>query len=466
VAERPPNILILMTDQQRADCMGCAGHPQIRTPNMDRLAAEGALFTHACTVSPVCMPARASFISGRYVHEHGMWGNYGELPAGYESLFRRLQGCGYYTAHVGKSHYYAHGDGHMREREPYMHARGFDFVHETTGPLASQRTESYMTDDWQTKGLLEAFRADYRRRIEHGRHRAVWPSPLPVEDFPDSYVGRRGVEFVERYEGGRPVCLFVGFPGPHEPWDAPGEYAAMYDPAETPPAVAPEGAAPGPWVPQQAAEWQEHGRPADLTQEDVRALRANYCGKISLIDRWFGRILEACARRGWLDDLLVVFWSDHGDMLGDHGLVYKSRFFESALRVPLVVRWPGRVAAGLRPGALAETVDIMPTLLEAVRAVVPAGCQGRSLWPVLKDPDATLRDAALSAVACARRQNTMVRTGRWKYAVHEDGTAYMLYDLEEDPGECNNLLGHPDCAEVERDLRRMLFERTGRPGAV
>ncbi len=456
-----PNILILMTDQQRADCLSGAGHPQVRTPNMDRIAAEGMHFTHACTNSPLCMPVRASFISGLRVHTHGMWENRGELAPDEESLFRRLQQCGYYTGHVGKSHYYSHGPSHMKEREPYMHARGFDYVHETTGPWATSQTDSYMTDAWRKKGLLKAFRDDYARRREARADAPVWPSPLPTEDFLDSYVGGRAVRFIEGYDGDRPFALFVGFGGPHEPWDAPGEYATMYDPAETPmPPIEP--AEPGPWVPEHAARWQRSGRIEALTEDRVRRVRANYYGKISLIDHWFGQILAACDNRDALDDLLICFWSDHGEMAGDHQLLYKSRFFESALRVPLMFRWPGHIPPGRTSDALAQTVDIMPTLLEAVGAAVPQTCEGMSLWPVLREPKAHLRDAAISEVERSGRNNTMIRTDRHKYATHQKGQGYMLYDLVEDPDERNNLIGHPDWREVEEKLRAQLFDLVGR----
>lgn len=449
-----PNILVLMPDQQRADCLGAAGHPQLRTPHMDRLAAEGMRFTHACTVSPLCMPARASFLSGLYVHNHGMWANSGELFPTEESLFRRLQEAGYYTAHIGKSHYYEHGAFHLREREPYMHARGFHYVHETTGPWATCRTDSYMTDLWQEKGYLKAFRDDYERRRRHPGI-AVWPSPLPVELFLDSYVGAQAVRFLDGYSRSEPFALFVGFGGPHEPWDAPGEYATMYDPAATPPHIEP--AEPGPWVPEAAAAWQRAGRVAGMAEHDVRRLRANYYGKISLVDCWFGEILAACERKGLLDDTLVVHWSDHGEMAGDHGRLHKSVFYESALRIPFTLRWPGRVPAGQTSDALVETVDLMPTILEAAGVEAPASCLGKTLWPILRDPAARVRDAAFSEVCHRGRRCTMVRSERHKYAVHEDGVGYMLYDLAKDPAERNNLLGHPDARGVESALRERLL---------
>ncbi|MFO7957332.1 MAG: sulfatase-like hydrolase/transferase [Candidatus Brocadiia bacterium] len=455
-----PHILILMTDQQRADAMGCAGNPVIRTPNMDRLAAEGARLSRACTNSPLCMPARASFISGHHVHRHGIWGNHGELPADYESLFRRLQACGYYTAHVGKSHYYEHGEFHMREREPYMHARGFDYVHETTGPWATLRTQSYMTDAWARKGLLERFRDDYRRR-KKDRARAVWPGPLPTEEHMDSYVGRQAVRFLREYDTELPFCLFVGFPGPHEPWDPPEEYADMYDPADVPPPVDPEPAEYPEWAPRHARNHPNKRRAEGLDPETVRRIRAAYYAKVSLIDYWFGEILAVCDEEGFAEDLLVVFWSDHGELAGDHGCLYKSRFWEGALRVPLVFRWPGRIEPGTTSAALAETVDIMPTLLEAVGTTAPDDAAGKSLWPVLEDPTAPLRNGALSEVEKNGSRNAMICTERYKYAADGRERGYMLYNLVEDPDEATNLIGHPEYEEVEKALAARLRLRRG-----
>ena len=460
-----PHILILMPDQQRADSMGCSGHPAIRTPNMDRLAKEGVRFTHTYTVSPVCMSARASFINGLYPHNHGMWRNAGQMPAEDETFFHHLQEAGYYTAHVGKSHYYPHRGGHLREYKGYMHARGLDYVHETTGPFATRTTDSYMTDHWRELGLLEAFREDYARRQEVGV-RAVWPSPLPVEEFLDSYIGRQAIEFVEAYERSQPMCLFVGFGGPHNPWDAPGEYATMYDPADMPPPIpTPE---PESWVPGRAADRIRQGRVQGLTREEIARLRANYYGKISLIDRWIGEILTAFERRGWLEDTLVVFWSDHGEMAGDHGRLNKSVFYASSVRVPMIVRWPGHVEEGRTSDALTEIIDIYPTLLEAAGATPSERCFGKSLWPVLREPEARHRDAAFSEISSRGHHDTMIRTERYKYVVDETGEGFMLYDVLQDPTEQTNLIGHPELQSVERDLRdrilRFLLEAQCRFG--
>lgn len=454
--KKPPHIMILMPDQQRADCMGCAGHPIIKTPNMDRLAAEGTRFAEATTVSPICMPARASFASGLYPHNHGMWTNKGELPAEDETFFQILQRAGYCTAHIGKSHYYEHArDLHMRDREPYMHVRGLEYVHETTGPHATCHTASYMTDDWERKGLWDLFKNDYAERAK-ANGAMVRPSPLPVEDFLDSYVGRHAVDFLNAYDDERPLCLFVGFGGPHEPWDAPGEYASMYAPSDVPapiPAPEPPGAGPE-WLRKKSdfSAW-----PPEVLRQTA-AIRANYCGKISLIDHWFGEILKACSRKGWRDNLLVAFWSDHGEMLGDHGRFYKTTFHESSVRVPLILRWPGRIPAGAVSNALAEIIDVFPTILEAAGCAPSHRCLGRSLWPVLREPGAEMRDFQLSEIQFGQR-NIMIRSRSRKYVVDEQCRAFMMFDLENDPHERMNLLFGGNHGGMEAELREALLKR-------
>jgi choline-sulfatase len=453
---KQPHILILMTDQQRADCMSCAGHAQLKTPHMDHLAAEGMRYAQATTVSPICMPARASFASGLYPHNHGVWANQGELPAKDETFFQLLQSVGYCTAQVGKTHFYQHKAGvDMRSREPYMHARGLEYVHEIPGPNAAGHAISYVSEEWRAKGLLGKYVEDYRERAR-SETGGVWPSPFPVEDFLDSYVGRKAVEFVERYDDRRPMCLFVGFGGPHEPWDAPGHYANMYRPEDT--------AKPTP-IPDQYAALSDALKakrdfavlPAAILG-NVANIRANYYGKISLIDDNIGYILEAFEKRGWLDDLFVIFLSDHGEMLGDHGRLRKSTFHEASVRIPLILRWPGRIPANEVSEALVEIVDIFPTLVEAGEGKPSARCLGRSLWPLIHKERGELRDWQVSEIVYGEPR-IMLRSRRWKLAIDARGVAFMLYDLEHDPEEQHNLVADPASRAVQLQLSESLASR-------
>jgi len=448
-----PPILILMCDQQRADAMSCAGTVPLKTPNMDRIAADGVRFPNACTVSPICMPARASFVSGIYPHNHGMWMNRGELPGDDETFFHHLQKAGYHVAYVGKSHFYEHGGLHMREREEWMRRRGIDTVFETTGPWATCNTGSFVTDHWETKGLWKTFREDYEKRREAGSWASTWPSPLPADEFLDAHIGRKAVEVIESYQENKPLCLFVGFGGPHEPWDPPGRYAEMYDPADCPAGIPPE---PLPdTLPRHARERLQKGRMDEIDEAQARKIQALYYGKLSLLDDWFGEILAAYGRKGWLDDALVVHWSDHGEMLGDHGRLHKSVFYQSSLGIVMTVRWPGHVEGGKVSDALVETIDVFPTLLEAVGAEPSHRCLGRSLWPCLRHPSAEVREDVLSEI----HDTTMIRTRRWKYACDAQGRGYMLFDLENDPNEQNNLIGTPGADAVEAEMRERLLRR-------
>ena len=330
---------------------------------------------------------------------------------------------------------------------------------EVNGPRGTyQHDNNELTADWKRKGLYARYRADYEDRMRDAR--VVRASALPVDEHIDSWVGRRAVELIDGHAGTRPLLLFVGFPGPHEPWDAPGEYATMYAPEATPPALPRPATTALPEYARKLMDHLERGkRIEEMTAEHVRAIRANYYGKISLVDHWCGEILDAYRRRGLLDDLLVVFCSDHGEMLGDHGRLFKNTFHEAGLRVPLVFRWPDRIPAGKQSHSLIELTDVMPTLLDLVALPTPSSCLGRSARPVLEDPGRRHRSEVLSEVAWVGTRTTMVRTERHKYAVDGAGRPFMLYDLEQDPDEQTNLVGTPAGAELEGALRDLLLRR-------
>ncbi len=457
MADRP-DILILMPDQLRADCMGCADNEVIETPNLDRLAEGGVRFSECTTSSPICMPARYSFVAGTYPHNHGMWSNSGQQDPYDETVFHRLQDAGYFTAHIGKSHFYEQGDVHTRDWEPYLRARGYDHVHETGGPWANTHMGSHLTDYWQERGdLWEAFQADYQRRRKHSGA-AVWPSPHSVEDHQDSYVGRAARDFTADYERDQPLCMFVGFPGPHEPWDAPGEYAEMYDPDDMPEPIAP-GEVPD-WLSPAARDYQKWLGRNPVGAADAARMAANYYGKITLIDRWIGEILQAQKARRGLDETIVILWSDHGDMLGDHGRRHKSVFLRSSLRVPLIVRWPGMDTGTVRD-ELCSQIDIFPTLLDGLGLEPSTRAMGRSLVPALQGAAAPETQEAL----CEVNEYTMIRTRRYKYAIDDRGEGVQLLDLEEDPDETVNLCGREEMAEVEAEMRDRLLRLWARTQA-
>ena len=450
-----PHVLIVMLDQLRADSLGCAGHPVITTPAIDAMAAQGLRFTGAHTVSPVCQPSRVSFATGRYPHNHGIWHNRGELPVNYPTFFTALRDAGYRSAVVGKSHLWSHKRvAHLRDGEHYLRALGFDTIDEVGGPRGTCTTDSGYSDYLHEKGLFELFVSDTKERVADPT--ITRPAPFDEADHMDGYVGRRAVQCVEAFPDDRPTCLFVNFPGPHELWDAPGRYAAMYDPSDSPPPIS---------IPRRPATLTDHAAAKldfapepGLTPEAVAAIRANYGGKVSFVDHWCRCIFDAYAARGWLDDLLVIVTSDHGEMAGDHGRVYKRTFHESALRVPLILRWPGRIPHGTRD-ALAKNIDILPTVLEAIGVSQPPMSLGRSLLSVISDPEAQHRSDLLSAIYYGGSRNVMLKTVRHKYVIDQQGRGYMLYDLDHDPHEQHNLIGAPEARKLERAMRDALLVR-------
>ena len=449
------NILLLMTDQQRWDAMGCSGD-YVETPNLDRIASEGVRFTNCVTTSPVCIPTRLSLATGLYPHNTGVWDNMNhQMPAETPTWMQAVRDAGYRTSLFGKSHLHPH-NGDLREREGLMHAYGLDDVNEIGGPRASAKVLSHMTAAWEAKGLWDAYRADYRERFSTKPH-LVRPSTLGLEDYADVYVGQRAKEYLQNYDREEPWCCWVSFGGPHEPWDTPEPYASMYNPEKMPPAI-----------PRQSAGNRPRGHLDRLMARvnpsfepgEIGRLRANYAGNVTLIDDQIGEILAAIEGRGELERTVIVHTSDHGEMNGDHGLIYKSNFLNGAVRIPLLVRIPE--GSGLETplaGTICESpvewIDIGPTLVELSGGELEHRQFGKSLCPVLAAPEMTHRDFAISEI----QGEIMLLNQEWKAALNSDGDIYLLFNLENDPNETENLAGKPEVADVETGLRLQILER-------
>jgi choline-sulfatase len=445
-----PNILFLMTDQQRADALGCAGG-WVDTPNLDRLAGEGVRFPNAITTSPVCIPARLSLATGLYCHNTGVWRNCGErLDPACPNWMRALQQAGYRTSLFGKTHLHPH-HGDLREREDLMHAYGLDDVDEIGGPRASARLLSHMTARWRDLGLWEDYREDYRERFANKPH-VVRPSALPLEEYADVYVGQRAAEYLAAYERDEPWFCWVSFGGPHEPWDAPEPYASQYSPQDMPsPTPVPE------WSddhPQGVLDQRLRDRP-QLTPDDTAAMRANYAGNVSLIDDQIGQIFRVVEERGEWNNTIVVLVSDHGELNGDHGLIYKETFLHGCLGIPFIVRTPDTIGAGTVCHCPVELPDIGPTLAELVGVDLPYRQFARSLVSCLHDPAARPRQDAMSEYD----GELVLLTEEWKLAVTADGEPYLLFHRPSDPEEQRNLVGDPARAGVVQQLQSRLLQR-------
>ena len=467
-----PNILFLMTDQQRWDAMGCSGEKKksacgssksedrvgfawVQTPNLDHIASEGIRFTNCVTTSPVCIPTRLSLATGLYPHNTGVWDNMQhQMPVETPTWMRAVRDAGYRTSLFGKTHLHPH-NGDLREREGLMNAYGLDDVNEIGGPRASANVLSHMTAEWEAKGLWDAYRADYRERFSTKPH-LVRPSTLGLENYADVYVGQQAKQYLQNYDREAPWCCWVSFGGPHEPWDTPEPYASMYDPEDMPPAIPPPAAGERPLG--HLDRLMERVNPT-FEPGEIGRLRANYAGNITLIDTQIGDILDTIKARGELDNTIIVHTSDHGEMNGDYGLIYKSNFLNGAVRIPLLVRTPN--ASGLQTpptGTICESpvewIDIGPTLVEFAGGELEHHQFGKSLGPVLTNPEATHRDFAISEI----QGEIMLLNREWKIALNADGEVYLLFDVQNDPDEIHNLTGKPEVADVETALRLQILE--------
>lgn len=448
MSERRPNILFVMTDQMRHDAIA---RPEGATSHLSSLAKRGLTFSHCFTNSPACVPARVSLALGGYPHNTGVWQNMPHTVEASASLWtNHIKAAGYQTSVFGKTHLHPQR-GDLRDRAHLLHAMGFDVVDEVGGPRACMIVGSNLTALWERHGLKDAYREDILRRISPAGLGDTTPSILPLELYPDSYVGEQARRHLEGLSADRPWFCWVSFPGPHEPWDTPEPFASLFDPAEMP---GPHPKLDEPFERPLGYIDQHPMRHHSLGQGDLLRMRASYSGNVALIDAQIGRILQTIEARGESDRTVIVFTSDHGEMNGDHGLLYKSNFLDPAIRIPLIVRAPGVIpnaVEGATSDALIELHDLGPLLCELAGVQAPPLAQARSFLAALRDPKIPHR----SSVLCEFKKEIMYLDRRWKMALNQDGEAYLLFDLDESGFERINRAGDPNLLET----RKALFQR-------
>jgi arylsulfatase len=328
------NILFIVADQLRFD----TALDPAAAPFLANLASTGIIATRCYANSAECIPSRFSFMTGHYPRELGVETNMQvSLAPNADSWVRNLKQSGYKTGIVGKSHLHPH-IGDIRDRRPLMQKLGFDWINETTGPRASASVLSDMTELWEQHGVWESYRRDLADRLATKPFMSR-PTPLPLKLFYDCYIGSKAKEFLLKAQGESPWFLFVGFAGPHEPWDAPIEYLEKLKGYRPPQPLDFPAAYQNPAT----LAGQQMRVPffaPDLTLVDIEALRLNYAAKVRLIDDQIKSCINQLHLSGQLDKTTIVVTSDHGEMNGDHGLIYKSNFFEQSIKVPLIISRP------------------------------------------------------------------------------------------------------------------------------
>ncbi len=473
-SSRPPNVLLFITDQQRWDTLGFTGRTPCRTPNLDRLARDGVAFDRCLTPDPICCPARSALFTGRYPHATGV-GNNHELPLERPALPEVFRDAGYHVAYAGKWHL---GRGRaFAGLERFAGERGREY---RTWLAAHGYEDTY---PYGTPDFSYAYgEPDARGERSHISSPHTAPQAGPSEATFDSWVAARALEQLESRPGDRPFFHVCSFHGPHPIFVIPEPYYSLYDPAlaPEPPEFADAGAArvDKPAF-QERSIWHGAAREHGTDWAAWRRSQSVYWGYVTLLDELIGRVLGRLESLGLAGDTVVAMTSDHGEKMGGHGLVQKSSMYEGALRVPLLVRAPGRVPGGRRIGAPVSLADLAPTLLGLTGdgATAAAGAallepQGRDLSPWLTGaapvpPDALGAgdDPAAGAVFCEYKPYEgegmtdirCVAGPRYKYAWNRDDRD-ELYDTWADPAELRNLAGAPALAGVRDRLRRRLRE--------
>jgi len=475
------NVLLFLTDQQRKDSIGAYGNPLIRTPSFDRIAREGLRFERAYTQNPFCSPARASILTGTHPRTHGVWHNGIQFRTGVPTLGDMLLEEGFRTGSVGKIHLnpwfgeappvcFEESRRHWEEHPemaawhgPYC---GFQDVHMVLGhghySMYAGHYGAYLKAAYP-EGAEKLKRP--AALLDDG-YLETWVNAIPEEHHYDTWIADRTVEMIDRCASER-FFIHCSFPDPHHPFTACEPYASMYSPGDMPdsiPASEEELESMPPfYVRQHRGEPSFYDRrPAsfdkDIAGEPLRAIKAQTYGMVTHVDTCIGRILDHLESRGLLEETLIVFTTDHGELLGDHGLLYKGPFYyQSLVNVPLLMRRPGQRPAVVTD--LAAHVDIVPTVLESLGVQTPEYLPGRSLAGWFAGEPQHSRDAALTEFRPFGCPNMKVlHTGRWKYVYYGTEEYGELFDLAEDPEEHSNLFADPAHRETRDRLQARLLQ--------
>ncbi len=425
MTQKQPNVIYVFADQWRAQDTGYAGNPQVKTPHLDRLAAESVNFTHAVAGIPVCCPARACLLTGQHALTHGIFVNDVHLADDAVSMAKLFKAAGYDTAYVGKWHV----DGRGRSNYiPPESRQGFDYW------KALECTHDYNNSRY--------FAGDADEPL-------MWDGYDAIAQTADAQAYIRGRSQTNHRDN--PFLLVLSWGPPHAPYEtAPQAYRQIYDPAaiELRPNVPPEMA------------------------EEARAWLAGYYAHCTALDDCLGALLQTLQEEGMAEDTLFVFTSDHGDMLGSQGEVKKQRPWEESIRVPFLLRWPGRYGwEGRQAHALLDTPDILPTLLSLCAIPVPETVEGQDFSGTVEGGPDPSGGAAL--IYCAHpfgqytrqdggREYRGLRTRRYTYVRDLNGP-WLLYDNESDPYQLENLANRsefqPLQADLDAQLQRKLDER-------
>ncbi len=426
--DRRCNLLVIHTDQQSCWTIGAYGGGLVSTPHIDSLARQGSILTNFFTNSAVCTPSRGCLVTGRYPHSHGAYRNNIELNRDEQTIARVLKQAGYDTGYAGKWHL----DGTPKP-----------------GWMRPQRSMGF---------------DDCRHMFNRGHWKTILEDPdgtakvLPYgrigdeNTFTTDWLASRTIEFI-REPRNKPFFFMVSIPDPHPPFTVRTPYDTMFKPADMPVPVSFDQADLPAWARAGGKRKRPGTRPAAQTRRQrearLRASKARYCGQVKCIDDSVGRILKCLKDRGALDETIVVFTTDHGEYMGEHGLMGKNNLYETAYRIPMLIRWPKRIPGGTAIGNVVSTVDFQPTIL-ALMGIKPSGReQGRDASGLLTGKTIDWTDESFLHHSSLARAG--IFTPRYELAFVQGGD-HILFDRLNDPHQMNNLYGDPRYTKVVKDL--------------
>jgi choline-sulfatase/uncharacterized sulfatase len=466
-----PNVLFILADQHNAKVLGHRGHPDVKTPNLDRMAAAGVRFENAIAQNPICTPSRVSWLSGQYCHNHGYYGLSGPEPRGLPSVLGHFRAAGYRTAAVGK----IHCPENWIEKDS-------DTFHETCGCSIGGRSREYAgyleergLTELEDHGAMREF-GDRGRQTVEGR-----PSTVSYRDGQEGWTVRTACEFMERCAADDvPFFAHVSLPKPHQCYTPAREFWDLYDEARLslPPNADYEMEGKSPRLRATAQRWRTSNwqlfEPKTFEAGRLRKLHG-YLGNVSHVDHAVGELLDWLDGAGFGTDTVVVYSSDHGDYACEHGIMEKAPGIcsDAITRVPMLWRWPGRVAPGHCATEIVESVDLANTLcaLSGLEAMETA--DGKDISHLLRGESGEVRRAGLTecpwSKSVRRGQYRLVYYPREVFAAEYPDGFGELYDLDADPWEMRNLYFDPQYAPLVGELERELVDvlvTTTRPATM
>lgn len=461
-----PNIIFIITDQQRYDTIAALGYPHVDTPNLDRLVREGVSFNQCHVTAASCAPARASLFKGYFPHTTGILRN---ADTWRRSWIELLNAAGYHCTNIGKMHSWPF------ETELGFHER---YVVENKDRYLEGR---YYFDEWDKalrfRGLVKQQREFYRKRTDYRDSLGAFDWELPDDTHPDFFVGDMARWWIDTHPKTEPLFLQIGFPGPHPPYDPLPRYSAPYMSKELP--LLPVTQAELDSQPPAFKELRQHNHQIDhdsvvLELEPTHAQRhrqrAYYLANVTMIDEKVGEILDALERNDYLDNSIIIFTSDHGDCLTDHGHSQKWTMYEQVTRVPMIVWAPGRWEGGQNVDGLVQQMDLGPTILDWAGVTVPQDWAAQSLVKALDSPSTfpgrnyVYCEQAQDGILTGCKYMTMVRDKTHKLVHFLDEPSGQLFDLAADPNELHNLWDDPTAAQHKSRLLAELREWRIRSG--